>query len=108
MAYAYETKEYRELQRKYRQLQESYKALEKRPSREALLKMKNYAEMMSEKADKYQSLAEELQKWKKYPSDETKAIIRKLEEENEKMKQVLKDIATSAAPFKASMDNLKI
>ena len=108
MAYAYETEEYRELQRKYRQLQLSYKALEKRPTAAALQKMTNYAEMQAERADKYESLANELEKWKKYPSDETKVIISKLEEENEKMKQVLKDIATSAAPFKASIDNLKM
>ena len=67
-----------------------------------------YAEQEAEYAKKIQEKVDELEKWKKYPSDETKAIIRKLEEENKKMKQVLKDIATSAAPFKALMNKLKM
>lgn len=89
MAYAYETKEYKKLQRKFQQLEGYYTNL-KKENEELKTKIK------------------ELEKWQKYPDDKTKATIRKLEEENEKMKQVLKDIATSAAPFKASMDNLKI
>lgn len=89
MSYAYETKKYKELQRKYQQLEGYYTECKK-------------------KNEKLKTQINELEKWKKYPSDETKVIIRKLQEENEKMKQALKNIATSAAPFKASMYNLKI
>lgn len=89
MAYAYETKQYKELQRKYRQLQSIYEDNQK-------------------KNKKLKTQINELEKWQKYPNDKTKTMILKLEKENEKMKQVLKDIATSAAPFKGSMDNLKI
>lgn len=108
MAYAYETKEYRELQRKYRQLQEIYKALEKRPTAAELEKMTIYAEQEAEYAKKLQKKVNELEKWQKYPNEETKAIISKLEEENEKMKQAIEEIATLAAPFKALMNSLKM
>ena len=89
MAYTYETEEYKKLQRKFQQLERYYTDL-KKENEELKTKIK------------------ELQKWQKYPNDKTKTMILKLEKENEKMKQVLKDIATVAAPFKGSMDNLKI
>jgi len=108
MAYAYETKEYKELRRKYRQLQETYKALEKRPSAAELQKMTIYAEQEAEANRRLQDKVDELEKWQKYPNDETKAIISKLEKENKNMKQTIQDVAKLAAPFQVSSSNLKI